>query len=254
MKNRILFTLKYDGYVSMLRMICVVVLAINAVLYQPNVFASGKPDTNRIAHTVEIADSLTMSDLPLSTWVGSGDVIRIKVFPDTSSFVSGSYVILDSGFVLLPLIGRTKVTHISVAGLTVQLTSAYAKYLAYPTLQIDPLIRVSLLGGFIRPGMYFVSPFHPLSSALSTAGGTVRDDGLKMLRWERGGKVLARNLIALAEGRSSLWALGFESGDQICVTSRPKIDELQVAGFVISSLVSTVTLVISLMLLSSSSQ
>jgi protein involved in polysaccharide export with SLBB domain len=186
-------------------------------------------------------------DLPLSTWVGPGDVLRIKAYPDTGSFISGNYVILDSGFAVLPIIGLVQVTHLSTSELTYRLTNAYAKYLAYPTLQIEPLIHLSILGGFLRPGMYLVNPLHPLSNALSAAGGTVRDDGLKLLRWERNGAVLATNLTSQVESTQSLWAVGFKSGDQICITLRVRRDLLPVASFIVSSIISSATLAVTLL-------
>ena len=190
--------------------------------------------------------SATM-DLPLSTWVGPGDVIKIKAFPDTGSFISGNYVIIDGGFIMLPILGLIQVTQWSIAGLTTHLTSGYAKYLAYPTIQVEPLIHLSMLGGFLRPGMHLVSPLYSFASALGAAGGTVRDDGLKLLRWERNGKVLATNLTPEVEGTKSLWALGFKSGDQICVTLRTEQYKLQVESFIISTVIATATLLLTLL-------
>jgi protein involved in polysaccharide export with SLBB domain len=191
--------------------------------------------------------STTTVDLPLSTWVGPGDVIRIKAFPDTGSFLSGNYVIMDSGFVILPILGLMQVTKWSITGLTTHLTSGYAKYLAYPTIQIEPLIRLSMLGGFLRPGMHLVNPLYSFANALGTAGGTVRDDGLKLLRWERGGKILATNMTAESENPASLWSLGFKSGDQLCVTLRTERDGLQVAEFLASTIIGTATLLLTLL-------
>lgn len=191
--------------------------------------------------------SSTTMDLPLSTWVGPGDVIRIKAFPDTGSFISGNYVIMDSGFVMLPILGLMQVTKWSTTGLTTHLTSGYAKYLAYPTIQIEPLIHLSMLGGFLRPGMHLVNPLYSFSNALGAAGGTVRDDGLKLLRWERNGKILATNMTVAAESAASLWAQGFKSGDQLCVTLRSERDRLQVASFFTSTIIATGTLLLTLL-------
>lgn len=191
--------------------------------------------------------SSTTMDLPLSTWVGPGDVIRIKAFPDTGSFISGNYVIMDSGFVMLPILGLIQVTKWSTTGLTTHLTSGYAKYLAYPTIQIEPLIHLSMLGGFLRPGIHLVNPLYSFASALGMAGGTVRDDGLKLLRWERNGKILATDMTAAVESAASLWAQGFKSGDQLCVTLRTERDALQVAAFYVSTIIATGTLLLTLL-------
>lgn len=244
---------KSIGCPFLYRLSIIIVLAITgAGIFQgPCLMASedrgaavAVPDRN--APNSQPVSNISMG-LPLSTWVGPGDVIRIKAFPDTGSFISGNYSIMDSGFIILPILGLIQVTQWSIAGLTTNLTSGYAKYLAYPTIQIEPLIHVSLLGGFLRPGMYLANPLYSFSSALRAGGGTVRDDGLKLLRWERNGKVLARNLTAEVEGTKSLWAMGFKSGDQVCVTVRSERDGLQVASFLASTIIATATLLLTLL-------
>ena len=209
-------------------------------------------NTDKVAHTyttVARQGLPAVMELPLSALVGPGDVLRIKVFPDTGSFISGNYVVLDSGFVLLPILGFVQVTNRSLTALTDHLTGGYAKYLAFPSIQIEPMIRLSLLGGFIRPGMYLVNPLHPFANALSAAGGTIQDDGLKQLRWERNGKVLATDLTQMVEARTSLWALGFKSQDQVCVTLATSRDALPLASFIVSSIVAVTTLSLTLLVL-----
>jgi protein involved in polysaccharide export with SLBB domain len=224
---------------------------IGALLQGDSLLAADRPgerDGNTNGLTLKYSTILPATmNLPLSTWVGPGDVLRIKSFPDTGSFISGNYVIIDSGCVILPIIGSVQVTHLSINELAIYLTDGYAKYLAYPTIQIEPLIHLLLLGGFLRPGTYLINPLHPFSSALSAAGGTIRDDGLKLLRWERNGAVLATDLTAKVESTQSLWALGFKSGDQICITLRTRRDMLPVVSFVISTFIATGTLALTLL-------
>ncbi len=188
--------------------------------------------------------------LPLSTWVGPGDIIRIKAFPDTALFITGDYPILENGFAMLPVLGMVQVTSVSISALTGNLTAKYAKYLAYPTIQVEPIIRLSFLGGFINPGMHKVNPMCSFSNALSAAQGTVRDDGLRLLRWERGGKVLSTDLTAEVEGTKSLYALGFKSGDQVCVTILTQRDRLPVISLIVSTILAAGTLAITLWVIS----
>jgi protein involved in polysaccharide export with SLBB domain len=231
-------------------LLIIIAMATAGVCQNPGVMASeghGAATGSYIPKNPRVSNP-TM-DLPLSTWVGPGDALRIKAYPDTASFISGTYTIFDSGFVMLPIFGFVQITKMSISGLTKQLTDEYAKYMAYPSVQIEPMIRILLLGGFLRPGTYLVNPLHPFSNALSAAGGTVRDDGLKLLRWERNGKVLSTNLTSEVESNGSLWALGFKSNDQVCITLRTKRDMLPVASFIVSTIVSSATLVITLLVL-----
>jgi protein involved in polysaccharide export with SLBB domain len=188
-------------------------------------------------------------NMPLSTWIGSGDALRIKSFPDTGSFISGYYTVSDSGFVTLPMIGALRVSDMTVTELTRQLGDYYAKYIAFTSVQVEPLIRIFFLGGFLRPGAYLISPFYPLSSALSLAGGPARDDGLHLLKWERGGKMLEKNLTAAVESPKSLWALGFKSNDQVCVTVRQNRDISPLTSYITSTLISLGTLVVTILIL-----
>ncbi len=185
----------------------------------------------------------------MSKCVGPGDLVRIKAFPDTAMFISGDYPILENGYALLPILGLVQVTSLSITDLAANLTKSYAKFLAYPNIQVEPIIRLSFFGGFLKPGMHKVNPMNSFSDALSTADGPVRDDGLRLLRWERDGKVLSRDLTAEVEGNKSLMDLGFKSGDQVCVTILTQRDRLQVISLILSTALATGTLVITLMVL-----
>jgi protein involved in polysaccharide export with SLBB domain len=188
-------------------------------------------------------------NLPLSNWIGPGDVLRIKSFPDTGSFISGYYTVDDSGFVTLPMIGALRVIDMTIAEITKQLGDYYAKYIAFTSVQAEPLMRIFFLGGFLRPGAYLMSPFYPFSSALSLAGGPVRDDGLHLLKWMRGGKTLEKNLTGAVESPKSLWALGFKSNDQVCVTVRQNRDISPLTSYITSTLISLGTLVVTILIL-----
>lgn len=201
------------------------------------------------AHLPKPQTAPSIVNIPLSALVGPGDVLVIKAYPDTAAFISGAYTIFDSGFVMLPILGRVQATNSSIAELNRYLTESYAKYTAYPDVQVEPQIHLLMLGGFLRPGVYLVNPLLPFSNALGIAGGTVRDDGLRLLRWERNGRVLSKDLTAAVEGRMSLWASGFKSGDQVCITLNTKKDILPVVSFFSSTAIAAGTLIITLMLL-----
>ena len=234
------------------RIAIIMAFLVGDILLSPNLHAYENPAKGDTIRGITEAPNIPQKVLylPLSTWIGPGDIVRIKAFPDTALFISGDYPILENGFAMLPILGLVEVTSISIAGLTESLTKRYAKYLAYPTIQIEPIIRLSFLGGFLKPGIHNVNPMYSFSNALSLAEGPVRDDGLRLLRWERGGKVLANNLTSEVEGTKSLWSLGFKSGDQLCVTLLTQRDRLPVVSLIISTVLASVTLVITLLVLS----
>lgn len=151
-----------------------------------------------------------------------GDAIMISVFPDTSSFLNQIFPIDDRGYVELPIYGKVKITNMSESELIEFLKTKYRDYLRYPFLQVKPLIRVSILGGIPRPGLYYFDPDRSLWDLLYMAGGTTDEDGLKQMRWERDRKVIKKNLIPYFQSGSSLKSIGFRSGDQIWVRTPGK--------------------------------
>jgi protein involved in polysaccharide export with SLBB domain len=153
-----------------------------------------------------------------------GDAVRISVYPDTALFVNGTYRIDDDGFVALPIVGRMRIDSLTTGQFESFLDTAYMRYLRYPAVEARPLMRLALLGGFQKPGLYYVSPRASLWEAVAQAGGPIREDGLKKLRWEREGKLLRGGLLSALEAGTSLAAFGVRSGDQLWVTHIQKRD------------------------------
>lgn len=152
----------------------------------------------------------------------SGEAVFIRIYPDSTSFLNGIYRIDDKGCIDLPVIGSLQVNNMSEQQLVDTIKVSCIDYLPFPNIKITSLIRVSLLGGFYKPGLYWVESKNSLWDAIYLAGGLQREDGLKLLRWERDGKIVSRNLIQLFQSGGSLESMGFQSGDQLIVTSRPK--------------------------------
>jgi protein involved in polysaccharide export with SLBB domain len=153
-----------------------------------------------------------------------GDALKIMVAPDTLQFINGTYLIDDDGCVFLPVLGKVKVDAMSEMELTTYLNSAYQTYLKYPTVKVQPLMRISLLGGFHRPGFFYVNPTISLWGAIALAGGPIREDGIKKINWERRGSVINKNLLPAIEAGRSLKTLGVQSGDQLWITHIPNRD------------------------------
>jgi len=148
-----------------------------------------------------------------------GDAVQIIVFPDTTSFLNNTFPIDDQGYVFLPLVGRTKISNKSKKEFLKFLTDNYSQYLKFPFIQVRPLIRISILGGVQKPGMYYVDPSLSLWETIKISGGPLKEDGLKEMRWERNKKVVKDDLIPYLQSGQSLRNIGFRSGDQIWVPS-----------------------------------
>lgn len=152
----------------------------------------------------------------------AGDGVEIKVFPEDSGAVLSSVYPVDGlGYADFPILGLVKVTERTERTLAEELKRAYTDYLHYPNIQVRPVIRVSLLGGFQQPGLYWVDPRWSLWSAIRLGGGPQREDGVNKMWWERDRTVVKSNLVPDFESGQSLRQIGFKSGDQIRVTASP---------------------------------
>ena len=144
-----------------------------------------------------------------------GDAVRIELPLDSANFLNGIYPIDEYGVIVLPVAGEFNVSSQSVHQFKEYLRKTYEIYLRFPEIQVSPLIRVSLLGGFIRPGMYYIEPLRSMWDLVLIGGGTTNEKGLNKMRWERNRKVIRKDLIPQIESGQSLKAIGFRSGDQL---------------------------------------
>ncbi len=200
-----------------------VLLLLNVALSQENTSADS-PDKSQ--ETSDTLQNQTASGSVLAKKVESlfksGDAIELAVYPDTTSFPNGVYPINDQGFAYFPVLGYKKVAGKSAKTLEKLLKEAYVDFLPRPNIQVRPLIRVSLMGGFFQPGLYWIDPKENLWNCIKLAGGTGREDGLEKIRWRRSNITISKELIPYIESGRSLEEIGFKSGDQLLVTRRPK--------------------------------
>lgn len=147
------------------------------------------------------------------------DGLLISAFPDTSSFLNRVFPIDDRGFVEFPIIGKVNISKMTKEELIVFLKENFKSYLRYPNLYVKPVVRVSMLGGFARPGLYYVDINSSLWEIVHLAGGPVLEDGIYEMKWERDHDKNVGDLTPLFEQGVSLGKMGFKSGDQIWTPS-----------------------------------
>lgn len=151
-----------------------------------------------------------------------GDGLQVEVFPDTTLFISGVYPIDDEGFVVLPVLGKVYVSGMEIEEFEAFLKEKYSDFLKWPYINVRPLIRASILGGVIRPGLYYVEKRNSLWDLVRLAGGTISEDGLKEMHWKRDGKIVKENIFSYYQSGMSFEKMGFKSGDQIWVKTPNK--------------------------------
>jgi protein involved in polysaccharide export with SLBB domain len=144
-----------------------------------------------------------------------GDAVQISVYPDTSSYLHNVFPIDGQGYIFLPIVGKIKIVNMTEQDFSAFLNENFAQYLRTPVVQVRPLIRASLLGGFVRPDLYYIDPNQTLWDLVHLAGGTLSEDGLIKMKWSRDNKTIKSNLISYYQSGKSLSQIGFHSGDQI---------------------------------------
>lgn len=150
-----------------------------------------------------------------------GDAVRITVIEIGRSTervalnLNGDYKINSMGYIMLPLIGNVKVIGHDRVSLAKQLVELLSPYLKEPYITALPLIRVTLMGPFNKPGSYRISPESSLWELIEMAEGPQEHCDLNSIRVERGGRILLKNLLEQFERGHSLEDIGIKSGDQI---------------------------------------
>jgi len=159
-------------------------------------------------NTADFAQTAGKSFLP-------GDGLRISTFPDTSSFLNRIFPIDDRGYVDFPLLGKTQISSMTEAQLVSFIKNNFQIYIKSPNVLIRPMMRLSLIGGFVRPGLFYVDYDMSLWNAVQLSGGPSLEDGIKDMQWERNGKSLKDDLSPFFEQGVSLKNMGVKSGDVI---------------------------------------
>ncbi|HWA17139.1 MAG TPA: polysaccharide biosynthesis/export family protein [Gemmatimonadales bacterium] len=97
-----------------------------------------------------------------------------------------------------------------------------AQFIRNPQVDVEPLLRLGLLGSVQRPGYYNVRADVPVSEVVMVAGGMGGDADFKKMTVQRGKQeIYDREHVrqAMADGMS-LDQLGIQNGDEIAVGAR----------------------------------
>jgi protein involved in polysaccharide export with SLBB domain len=148
-----------------------------------------------------------------------GDAILLSTYPDTTSFLNGIYPIDDQGYIEFPIGDRIHISIMNEENFLNYLRDNYQNYVLSPNLSVKPMIRVTIVGGFLSPGMYYVDTKMSLWELIKLAGGLAHEKGLKEINWERNGEKVIEDITPYLERGISLNKMGFRSGDLVWAPS-----------------------------------
>jgi protein involved in polysaccharide export with SLBB domain len=190
-----------------------------------------------IGTMLDVACSFSMNQGRSSNEFYPGDAVRITVLEigrgteGSTLNLSGDYKINSMGYIMLPLIGNVIVVGQDRVSLAKQLVELYSPYLKEPYITTMPLIRVTLMGTFNKPGSYRLSPESSLWELIEMAEGPSENCDLNSIRVERGGRVLLKNLLEQFEKGHSLEEIGIRSGDQIIAKGKSNLGFREIMNY-----------------------
>ena len=164
-----------------------------------------------------------------------GDVLRLTIWREPT--LSGDFTISTAGVVVLPRLGAREVTAESPEALRRSLIAEYARYLRNPSIEIQVLRRVQILGAVRNPGLYPVDATITVADAIALAGGVTPDGRQNHVELVRaGGDVVGLPL------RSRVADTAIRSGDQLYVPERNWF--ARNTGAIVSAATAAVSLII----------
>lgn len=146
-----------------------------------------------------------------------GDRIVIHVAQEQT--LNDTFPVRTGRVLILPNLDEISMAGVLRSEAQTYLTAQIAKYVKDPTVIVDPLIRVSILGAVARPGFYTVRADMLASEVIMAGGGPSGDANLRKTVIRRNGNVVRdQKELEVAFNRGvSLDALNLQAGDEIYV-------------------------------------
>lgn len=138
---------------------------------------------------------------------------RIRLLIENEPGLSDTFVVDESGRVLLPLLGLTRVTAEPFAAVRDRIRTGYDRQLVDQDVQITPLLRVAVLGQVQSPGLVNVDPTQTISDILAAAGGFAPEADQEQISLVREGEVVQSRF----DPAAPFLQTPLRSGDQVVV-------------------------------------
>lgn len=149
-----------------------------------------------------------------------GDMLRISVWPNDD--LSGEFVVEETGYVYLPMLGRVRAAGVPLDELRSELRSGYAESIQNPVVSITPVFSIGVLGEVRSPGVYNANPSTTLLDVVGEAGGFTNQADQQELRLVREGQAIRFDAERALERGLDVSALRLQSGDRVVVPTRSR--------------------------------
>lgn len=147
----------------------------------------------------------------------NGDRIYVRVRGDSS--LADTFAVRVGQILNLPDMPPLELRGVLRSEVKERIQAHIGQYIRNPQVEVEPLLRLGLLGQVVRPGYYNVRADVPVSEVVMVAGGMAADADFKKTTAQRAQvELYNREAIrqAMAAGMS-LDQLGLQTGDEIVV-------------------------------------
>jgi protein involved in polysaccharide export with SLBB domain len=143
-----------------------------------------------------------------------GDVIQLRIWrePDWS----GDFPVDQQGAVVLPRLGRIKVSDEPLEAVRDKLLAEYGRYMRNPSMEIVFLRRVTVFGAVRTPGLYFIDQTLTIADVIAMAGGPTPEGRTDRIEIVRDGSRIATHVSEATRIVDS----PIRAGDQLYVPER----------------------------------
>jgi protein involved in polysaccharide export with SLBB domain len=147
----------------------------------------------------------------------TGDRVFIRVAGESQ--LTDTFVVTAGPQLELPQVGTVALQGVLRSELGERLKSHLAHYLRDPVVEAQPIIRVLIEGGVVRPGYYGAAPQQPVVDVIAQAGGFSPSADARGMRIERGTQVIwkGKSLSDAMGGGHSVDQLSLRAGDRVFV-------------------------------------
>ena len=145
-----------------------------------------------------------------------GDGIKLS-FYNIDESINGDYYVEDNGNIQFPYIGTVKIIEKDFPEVRNEIIEKYSKLYKNPEINVQSLIRISILGEVGNPGVYYLTGYETITDLLALAGGESNDSKIENIIVLRNETQMEIDVESFLKGENNIHDIGLESGDKVYV-------------------------------------
>jgi len=165
--------------------------------------------------TASLNSTVQDSKSPKNEHFVAGELVFVHVTADSNSLLNGAFFIDKEGFVEIPILGKLYILNHTPESFARIISEKGAAYMKDTHVTTRPVIRMTYLGNWKKPGMYYTNPDIALWDALYRSQGPINEKNIKKMYVLRGNDRLTIDVLDAYSKGTSIVDAGMQSGDII---------------------------------------